>query len=199
MNRYAPLLGLVLLLSVAISGQSQQSDWKVIHSDEFHFIASFPDQPKQTAGDIEMNFGKGAAKRWTLELPDIVYGVVVAEFPNLSVAMEDRALMAFYKSTCAEIGLGNGCRGYYSDELFGVLGIAGVFRNSVKLGRFAMYLVKTRLYLAKVITRESKYKEAHNDMKKFMDEFLFFHTEENEKGFKWGLPKYESQDRKTDN
>ena len=170
-----------------------------MHSDEYHFIASFPDQPKQKAGEIEMSFGKGTSKRWSLELPEIVYEVVVADFPNLSVAMEDRALMAFYKSACADIDGVSGCKGYYSDEQFGVLGIAGGFRNAESSGVFAMYLVKNRLYLAKVTTRESRYKEAYVDMKKFIDEFLFFHVDGTKEATLWGLPDPKSQNRKSDN
>jgi hypothetical protein len=212
MNRFLSPFGLVLLLAAAVYGQPQR-DWKVIYSEEFNFIASFPDQPQQTAGDIETSFGKGVSKSWTLELPEIVYEIIVADFPNLSVEMEDKALMAFYKSACADFGVSSGCRtaacadangmvscqGYYSDEQFDVLGIAGRFSTSGDSGMFEMYLVKNRLYLAKVSTRESRFKAAWTDIKKFNDEFLFFHVGGTDRKPKWGLPDSKSQNRKSHN
>jgi hypothetical protein len=198
MNRFLSPFGLVLLLAAAVYGQPQL-EWKVVYSEEFNFIASFPDQPQRTTGDIQMSFGKGTSKRWILESTEITYEVVVADFPNLSVPMEDRALMAFYRSACADIGEVSACKGYYSYDQFDVLGLAGGFRGSGISGMFAMFLVRNRFYMAKVTTRESMYKEAYVDMKKFIDEFLFFHVDGTDKKPKWGLPDSKSQNRKSNN
>lgn len=58
-----------------------------------------------------------------------------------------------------------------------------------------MYLVRQRFYQVKVAMRNSLEKDAHTieNVKKFMDEFLFVYQKENEKKYSFGLPESISQ------
>lgn len=187
-----PLL-VVLFLSSIYTATGQQPEWKIIRSVEFHFIASFPGDPEQKSEDIAASFGSASARRWILELPGVSYEVLVADFPNLSVKMENKALYSFYDVACGEFA---GGRCDVGDDQFGELGRRGWSGTKTETIEYLMYLAGKRLYLAKVVTKAAMEKQTREDRKKFLDEFLFIHVEENEKKLKWGLPKTASQNRK---
>jgi hypothetical protein len=142
--------------------------------------------------DIDTSFGSGSVRRWISELPGISYEVLVADFPNLAVKMEDKALLRFYDVACVELG-GGRCGG--GDDQFGEFGRRGWPSTKAETTEYIMYLAGKRLYLAKVMTKEAMEKQTRQDRKKFLDGFLFIHVDEKEKKWKWGLPKTASQNR----
>lgn len=65
----------VVALSAVCVAQAQVAYSNTIVSDEFHFIAFFPQRPTLTESSSNTRFDKSYLRRWTLELPDISYEV----------------------------------------------------------------------------------------------------------------------------
>jgi hypothetical protein len=186
----------VFVLSVVCVAQAQRAEYETVVSDEFHFIAFFPDRPTLTEGNINSRFGKGYSRRWTLELPDISYEVSVNDFPELSVDMDFKPLNLFYDEVCNELANQYGAKfGHYSDNLFEEEGRAAGRRTKEYSVNVRMYLVRQRFYQVKVIMRNllEKDKQTIENVKKFMDEFLFVYKKENEEKYSFGLPESASQ------
>lgn len=179
-----------------VSGQLP--DLKTVYSEEFHFIAFFPDEPKKYVEDIETSFGKASAHRWKLELPEVSYEILVAEFADQPAEMDDRSLTAFYKAACVQFGIT--CDGGYGYEFFDEIGTGGGFRTKDETVSYLMYLARKRFYLAKTVAKASAEELTREDRKEFIDRFGFVHEEPGEKGrdmkkLKWGLPEHASQKR----
>ncbi|MDQ6787104.1 MAG: hypothetical protein M3033_09885 [Acidobacteriota bacterium] len=186
----------VFVLSAVCSVQAQRAESKTIVSDEFHFIAFFPNRPTQTEGDINTRFGKGYSRRWTLELPDISYEVSVDDFPELSVKMDYKPLNLFYAVICNDLASQYGAKfGYYSDTLFSEYGRNASRRTNELSVTARMFLVRQRFYQVKVVMRNSLEKDEQTleDIKNFLDEFVFVYQKENEKKYTYGLPQSVSQ------
>jgi hypothetical protein len=191
------ILLFVFVLSAVYAAQAQLAESKSIVSNEFHFIAFFPDSPTRTEGDINTRFGKGYSRRWTLESPNIFYEVSVNDFPELSVKMDYKPLNLFYDTVCSDFAslYGAKCDNYHTTELFGEYGKNAGGRTKDVFAYVQMYLVRQRLYQLKVVMRTSleNDKQSLLEVSKFFDEFLFVHQKENEKKYTYGLPQSESQ------
>jgi hypothetical protein len=189
---------IVLILTSVSEVLAQQTEWRAFYSDEFHFRAAFPGDPKETKENLEMSFGKTSARVWRLEQPKITYDLMVADFPDLSVEMSGKALALFYEKACFDLG-GNyqACHGNYTnDERFGEAGLNPGFGTNEGAAYVLMFLTGKRFYLAKVSVWKSAKVENWSNIKKFFEEFEFAHPAENEKKLTWGLPKAESQNLK---
>ena len=186
----------IFVLTAACAVHAQLAEHETVVSDEFHFIAFFPDKPTKTEGDINTRFGKGYSRRWTLELPDIFYEVSVDDFPDLSVEMDYKPLNLFYDSICKDLANQYGAKfGYYTDIFFDEYGRTASRRTKDFSVTVRMYLVRQRLYQVKVVMRNSleKDEQTKENVKKFIDEFVFVYQKENEKKYSYGLPESVSQ------
>lgn len=187
---------IVFVLSAVYVVQAQPTEWELVVSDEFHFIAVFPSQPKQSESIINTRFGKGYSQRWTLDLQDISYEISVDDFPDLSVEMDYKPLNLFYDHVFNDLANQCGAKfGDYIDILFGEYGRGGYLNSKEFYVSVRMYLVRQRLYQAKIVMRKSLEtdKQVLENVKKFMDHFLFVHRKENEKKYSYGLPESVSQ------
>lgn len=186
----------IFVLSAVFAAQAQQTEFKTVISDEFHFIAFFPNRPIYAEGDINTRFGKGYSRRWTLELPDISYEVSVDDFSALSVKMNTKSLNSFYDGVCNDLGNQYGAKfGYYTSVVFneyGRIADGGTKEMSVNVG---MYLVRQRLYQVKIVMRNSLEKDRQTlaDVDKFLNEFLFVQKKADENKYTYGLPQSVSQ------
>ena len=186
----------IFVLSAVCAAHAQLAEYETVVSDEFHFIAFFPDKPTRTEGDINTRFGKGYSRRWTLELPDISYEVSVDDFPDLSVEMDYKPLNLFYDSICNDLANQYGAKfGYYTDILFDEYGRNAGLRTKDFSVTDRMYLLRQRLYQIKVVMRNSLEKDelTKENVKKFIDEFVFVYQKENENKYSNGLPESASQ------
>ena len=178
-------------------GFGQQGEWKTVYSDELHFFANFPDEPKQDTVHIALQTGDVVARRWRSEFPGVAYEVLVADFPNIDREIQWRELSRLYSQVCIDIGgSGKECQGFAGNDLFGERGVMGEFRTSDGTVSFTMFLTAKRLYMARVEAHKSVDNRIRDDRKKFLDDFLFLHIDEKEKKPTWGLPKSESQNCK---
>ncbi|MEO8074327.1 MAG: hypothetical protein ABI686_13895, partial [Acidobacteriota bacterium] len=184
---------IVFVLFAVCAVQAQLAEDKTIVSDEFNFIAFFPDKPTYNEGDINTRFGKGYSRRWTLETPDVFYEVSVTDFPDLSVKMDSKSLNSFYDVVCSDFvsQYGTLCDNHGTNELFGEFGKDSGSRTKNLFVCVQMYLAQKRLYQLKHIMRTSleNDKQALSNLDKFWNEFVFVHRKENEKKFTYGLPK----------
>ena len=190
---------IVFVLFAVSAAQAQLAEHETVASDEFHFIAFFPDKPTRTEGDINTRFGKGYSRHWTLELPDISYEVSVDDFPDLSVKMDYKPLDLFYDEICNDLASKYGAKfGWYYDILFDEEGRAASRRTKEFSVSVRMYLVRQRLYQVKAIMRNSleKDEQTKENVKNFMDKFIFVYQKENEKKYSFGLPESASQNFK---
>jgi hypothetical protein len=185
----------VLALISAFGAFGQQSDWSSVYSDKFHFIASFPSEPKEFKDDVEMSFGKASAQIWKLEQPGITYEVWVAEFPELAVDMNTKALASFYSQACLEFGgpQGKCLNNRNNQDFFGEVGTVTGFRTNDGYVSLSMFLAGKRFYLARVYVLKSAANENRSNINKFLDEFSFIYPDKNKEKMIWGLPKAESQ------
>lgn len=199
------LLFVFVLLGV-YAAHSQDAEEKTIVSDEFHFAASFPAPPTQSRNEISTKFGKGFATRWTLELKDISYEVLVADFPYLSVKMDYKPLNLFYDTICNDLSEQYGAKfGYHTDVLFDEYGRAAGRIAKEKSVNVRMYLVRQRLYLVSIIMSNSLLNKGGSiideqtklDFINFLDGFIFIYKKENEKKYSFGLPQTASQNLKS--
>jgi hypothetical protein len=194
--RKITMLVLFVLCGV-YAAQAQLAEDKTIVSDEFNFIAFFPDKPTITEGDINTRFGKGYSRRWTLETSGVFYEVSVTDIPELSVKMDFKSLTSFYDAVCSDFAsqYGTVCDNYGTNEMFGEFGKYGGSRTEDLFVYVQMYLAQKRLYQLKKITRTSleNDKQTQSDGSKFWEDFVFVHRKENEKKFTYGLPKSLSQ------
>lgn len=194
MEKLTILIVFVLCSVYGISAQHAESN--TIVSDKFHFIAFFPDQPTLAEGDINSRFGKGFSRRWTLELPNILYEVSVDDLPDISVEMDYKPLNLFYDEICNDLASKYGAKfGYSSDILFDEYGREAGRRTKDVSVSVRMYLVRQRLYQVKVVMRNTleKDEQTKENVKKFMEEFVFVYQKENEKKHTYGLPESVSQ------
>lgn len=193
------ILLVVLVLSAVYAAQAQRAEFETIFSDEFHFIAFFPDRPTLTEGDINTRFGKGYSRRWTLESPGNFYEVSVDDFPDLSVKMDYKSLNSFYDTVCSDFASQYcaKCDNYHTTEFFGEYGKHAGGRTKDLFVYVEMYLVRQRLYQLKHIMRTSleNDRQALLDVSKFFNEFVLIHRKENEKEYSYGLPQSLSQKR----
>ena len=186
----------IFVISAVCAAHAQLAEHETVVSDEFHFIAFFPDKPTKTEGDINTRFGKGYSRRWTLELPDIFYEISVNDFPNLSVEMDYKPLNIFYDEVCSDLASKYGAKfGYYSDILFDEEGRAASRRTKNLSVSVRMYLARQRFYQVKVVMRNTleNDEQTKENVKKFMEEFVFVYQKENEKKYNYGLPESASQ------
>jgi len=192
------LLLVVFVLSTVCAAQAQRAEWPTIVSDEFHFIAFFPDRPTMSEGDVNTRFGKGYSRRWTLESPDVFYEVSVDDYPDLSVEVDYKSLNLFYDAVYSDFAGqygGKCCGSGFTKVLFTEFGIEAGSRTKDVFFNVQMYLIRQRLYQLKVVMRTSleKDKQTREDVGKFMDEFVFVYRKENEKKYSYGLPESVSQ------
>ena len=145
-------ISVVLFVLFAIfATYAQRAESETIVSDQFYFIAFFPDKPMQSEGDINTRFGKGYSRCWTLELPDILYEVSVDDLPELSVEMNYKPLNLFYDEICNDLASKYGAKfGYYTDISFDEYGRAAGRRTKDVSVNVRMYLARQRLYQVKV-------------------------------------------------
>jgi hypothetical protein len=196
MNMKKTIMLVVFALSAVYTAQAQRAESNIIVSDKFHYIAVFPERPTQTEGNSNTKFGKDYSRRWTLQLPDISYEVSVDDFPELSVEMNYKPLNLFYDDVCNDLAVQYGVKfGYYSDILFDEEGRAASRRTKEFSVSVRMYLVRQRLYQIKVVMRNSleNDKQTLENVKNFMDGFIFVHLKETEKKYSFGLPQSVSQ------
>ena len=159
----------------------------------------FPDDPEKQVGEIETTFGKALTHRWILELPEVSYEILVAEFTDQPAEMDDKSLVTFYKAACVQFGFT--CNGSLGDVFFDEVGSSGGFRTKHETFDYLMYLARSRFYLIKTIAKSSADEKTRKDRKEFIDRFGFIHEIRDEKGqnmkkMKWGLPEHASQKRK---
>ena len=186
----------LFILSVVCVAQAQFAESETIISDEFHFIAFFPNKPMQTEGDINTSFGKGHSRRWTLELPDISYEVSVNDFPDLAVEMDYKPLTLFYGAVCKDlINQYGGEVSGHTDIIFGEYGVAVSRLTKNHFLSVRMYLVRQRFYQVRVIMQNplEKDEQTKENVKNFMEKFIFVYKKENEKKYSYGLPESVSQ------
>lgn len=121
----------------------------------------------------------------------------VDDFPEISVEMDYKPLNLFYDAVCSDFTsrYGAKCDNYYTDILFGEYGRVEGRRTKEFSLDVRIYLVRQRLYQAKVAMRNSLEKDEQTiqNVTKFMDSFLFVHRKMNEKKYSFGLPKSLSQ------
>lgn len=190
------ILLLVFILSAVCVAQAQLAESETIVSDEFHFIAFFPDKPTRTEGDIKTILGKGHSRRWTLELPDVLYEVSVDDFPDLAVEMDYKPLNLFYDAVCNDLASKYGAEfGGYTDILFAEYGRSVSLRTKNISVNVQMYLTRQRLYQIKVVMPNTleKDEQTKENVKKFMEEFVFAYQKPNEKKYSYGIPESASQ------
>lgn len=188
----------VLILFAVCVVQAQRAEYKTIVSDEFNFIAFFPDRPTKTESEINTKFGKGYARRWTLETPDVFYEVSVTDLPELSIKTDYKSLNSFYDAVCSDFAIQYGakCDNYQTNELFGEYGKYAGGRTKDLFVYVQMYLARQRLYQLRHVMRTSLENDRQGllDGSKFFDEFVFVHRKANEKKYSYGLPESLSQD-----
>ena len=190
------ILVLFVLCGVC-AAQAQLAEHKTIVSDEFNFIAFFPNKPTYTEGDINTRFGKGYLRRWTLETSGVFYEVSVTDLPNLFVKMDYKSLNSFYDQVCSDFTSQYGavCDNYGTNDMFGEFGKYGGSRTKDLFVYVQMYLAQKRLYQLKQIMKTSleNDEQTASDSSKFWNEFVFIHRKESEKKYSYGLPKSLSQ------
>lgn len=187
---------LLLLFSFG-EAVAQEQGWKIVYSDKFHFTASFPGEPKQNTADLETAFGRANTTRWVLDVPGASYEISVGDMADLRIKMESKELASYYRQACSAMGGDtNSCFNANNDERFDELGTSGGFKIPGGRIEFVMFLVRNRLFVARVKTHGSIDRQTGKDIAKFLDEFLFIFVDGTEGKFKWGLPKGEGQDRK---
>jgi hypothetical protein len=186
----------IFVLSVVCAVHAQLAEPETVVSDEFNFIAFFPDKPTRTEGDIHTRFGKGYSRRWTLELPNTFYEVSVEDFSDLSVEMDYKPLNLFYDEVCNDLAIKYGAKfSGYTDILFDEYGRnVGLSTKNISVN-VRMYLARQRFYQVKVVMRNTLEKDepTKENVKKFMEEFVFVYQKENEKKYSYGLPESASQ------
>lgn len=177
-----------MVLISAFSAHGQQAEWAKLYSEKFHFIADFPEQPKESGGEIDTRFGKAPSKRWSVEAPGILYEVSVSEFSDIAIK-DAKSLNLFYEAVCTDL-FGDCKRSGHGDDQFDVVGRQWGFRSGKQRVAALMYLARNRFYLAKVVVsnRLEKDEEAWKTVRKFLDGFLFIHVKEGENKWTWGLP-----------
>jgi len=173
-----------LLFAGSFQTYAQPQEWKTIYSSEFHFIASFPEEPRESSEGIDLGFARGSARKWFLDLPGISYQVLVVEFADFSVGTDNKSSAPLYGIACPTL-TGYRCTGGF--DQFGVLGRYGWGNSRSELTEFAIFITGKHLYLAKVVGPFSPGMRPDN-VKKFIDGFLFIHPDEKEKKWTWGLP-----------
>lgn len=171
--------------------QGQRLTDKTVVSDEFNFIAVFPEPPIKSEGPIETRFGKAYSRRWTLQLTGVFYELSVDDFQDLTVERNHKALNAFYDSVCSDFAsqYGARCDNYYGKELFGEVGKHAGGRTKDLFVFVDMYLVNKRLYQLKHVMRTSMEndRQAARDLQDFQDKFVFVYRKANEEKYSYGL------------
>ncbi len=189
-----------LILSSVYFVNAQEVKHKTVFSDEYNFMAYFPEIPTFTEGDVNTIYGKGYSRNWKLELPDIVYELSVSDFPNLSIETDRRSLNTFYKTICNDFASQNNadCGTYNSVAFFGEKGFEGGGRSKEFFVNTHVYLINNRLYQLKVISLVSLNKDSKtiNDISNFLNDFIFIYKSKDEKKYCYGLPQTNSQSSK---
>lgn len=177
----------VLMVLGAFVVDGQEVEWAKVYSEKFHFIADFPAKPKQDSGEIETRFGKFPTKRWTVEVPGILYEVSVAEF-SASPVKGVKDLNRFYQDVCNDLFVK--CDSGAGNDQFDVLGREWGFRSKKDQYAALAYLARNRFYLIKVIVdnKIEKEKDISKSIRKFIEGFLFVQVNDSEKKWTWGLP-----------
>lgn len=189
----------IFVFSSVYAAHGQQPEWKMIFLDELHFTALFPEQPQASEGEFYTGYGRALSRRWTLNHQDISYEVVVTDFPELSVTMDYKPLNFFYDAVRNNLVSHHGTKyGEHSDTLFGEYGRGLVLRNDNETVNIRMHLVRQRLYQVKVVIPTSREKDERtlDNVKMFLEHFLFVQQKENEKNYSFGLPQAVSQNLK---
>ena len=201
MKKIIWLFAFVLCGVTAAYSQGADADWEAVVSDEFHFIAYFPNEPTKTEGKIDTRFGKGYSRRWTLKLPDIFYEVSVDDYPDLTVEMNYKPLNLFYDTVCNDFAgqYGVKCDNYNTTVMFGEYGKNAGGRGKDVFVTVEMYLARQRLYQLKIVmpTAFEHDRQKLEDIRKFLDDFVLVHKKENESKYTYGLPESLSQNYKS--
>lgn len=192
------ILLFVFVFCAVTVASSQSSEWKGVYSEEFHFLAYFPDEPTYTEIDAETRFGKIHSRRWTLESSGRIYEVSVNDFSNLTVEMNAKSLNSFYNAICEDSAAQYGvkCSSGFTSIMFDEYGRNAGGRGKDVFFSAEMYLARQRLYMLKLVTPVvfERDREKLQEGSKFFEKFSFIHK--NEKGLRYGLPETASQNYK---
>jgi len=195
------LLSSILVISATVVTARSQQD-NVIVSDEFHFMAVFPEKPTESNGELETRFGTGSSRLWVVQRPDISYEVSVTDFPDLSVSMDTKSLNKFYNSICLDIAARYGnpsCDGaaYIIENEEG----RGMYfrKGSDEATRLYVWLAQKRLYQVSVSYKKNKFENdpvLWKQLNDFLDAFLLIKKSNEKDRYTVGLPPPASQNLK---
>jgi hypothetical protein len=191
MNRVTGIAIFILLALCVSYGQSITPNFL---SEEFNFVAEFPEEPIKGSVEIETRFGSATGHRWAAESPEMTYEVSVTDFSTPRVEMNYKSLNSFYKVVCEDLIGVSGCSGY-GHLLFTEEGMGYEYSRNGDVLFVRVFLIRQRMYIAKVSGRVSleNRPESKKKARRFLDTFLFVYMNPKTGKYDFGLPTSISQ------